>query len=65
VGTVLIGGHVRNWCGELVGVDLTRVRALAYESRDYLAARAGFRVNPVVAPSRREIQDPYLGEHFA
>jgi cytosine/adenosine deaminase-related metal-dependent hydrolase len=65
VDTVLIGGQVRKWCGELVGVDLRRVRALAYESRDYLAARAGFTVNPVVAPSRREIQDPYLREYFA
>ena len=41
------------------------MRALAYESRDYLAARAGFTVNPVAAPSRREIQDPYLREYFA
>jgi cytosine/adenosine deaminase-related metal-dependent hydrolase len=65
VDTVLIGGQIRKWCGELVGVDLRRVRALAYESRDYLAARAGFTVNPVVAPSRREIQDPYLREYFA
>jgi cytosine/adenosine deaminase-related metal-dependent hydrolase len=65
VDTVFIGGRIRKWCGELVGVDLRRVRALAYESRDYLAARAGFTVNPVVAPSRREIQDPYLREYFA
>jgi hypothetical protein len=43
-------------------VDPARVRALAYESRDYLASRAGFTVNPVAAPSRREIQDPYLRE---
>lgn len=65
VDTVFIGGQIRKWCGELVGVDLRRVRALAYESRDYLAARAGFTVNPVVPPSRREIQDPYLREYFA
>jgi len=48
-----------------VGVDVSRVRALAYESRDYLAARAGFTVNPVAPPGRREIQDPYLREYFA
>jgi cytosine/adenosine deaminase-related metal-dependent hydrolase len=65
VDTVFIGGRIRKWCRELVGVDLSRVRALAYESRDYLAARAGFTVNPVAAPGRREIQDPYLREYFA
>ena len=48
-----------------MGVDVSRVRALAYESRDYLAARAGFTVNPVAPPGRREIQDPYLREYFA
>jgi hypothetical protein len=42
-----------------------RLRGLAYESRDYLAARAGFTVDPVAAPARREIQDPYLREYFA
>jgi cytosine/adenosine deaminase-related metal-dependent hydrolase len=65
VDTVFIGGRIRKWCGELVGVDVSRVRALAYESRDYLAARAGFTVNPVAPPGRREIQDPYLREYFA
>ena len=39
VDTVFIGGRIRKWCGELAGVELGRVRALAYESRDYLAAR--------------------------
>lgn len=48
---------------ELVGVDIGRVRRLAYELRDYLAARAGFSVDPVTA--RREIQDPYLRGYFA
>lgn len=50
---------------ELVGVDIGRVRRLAYELRDYLAARAGFSVDPVTAPARREIQDPYLRGYFA
>jgi cytosine/adenosine deaminase-related metal-dependent hydrolase len=65
VDTVFIAGRVRKWCGELVGVDIGRVRRLAYESRDYLAALAGFTVDPVNAPSRREIQDPYLRDYFA
>lgn len=50
VDTVFVGGQVRKWRGELVGVDIGRVRRLAYESRDYVAARAGFSVDPVTAP---------------
>lgn len=65
VDTVFVAGRLRKWRGELVGADIRRVRALAYESRDYLAARAGFTVNPVAAPTRREITDPYLRGYFA
>jgi 5-methylthioadenosine/S-adenosylhomocysteine deaminase len=65
VDTVFVGGQVRKWCGELVGVDINRVRRLAYESRDYLGGRAGFTVDPVTPPTRREIQDPYLRDYFA
>jgi cytosine/adenosine deaminase-related metal-dependent hydrolase len=65
VDTVFVGGRVRKWRGDLIGVDMSRLRRLAYESRDYLAAQAGFTVNPVIPPSRRQIQDPYLREYFA
>jgi cytosine/adenosine deaminase-related metal-dependent hydrolase len=65
VDTVFIGGKLRKWRGELIGADINRVRRLAYESRDYLTARAGFAVNPVEPAPRREIQDAYLREYFA
>jgi 5-methylthioadenosine/S-adenosylhomocysteine deaminase len=65
VDTVFIGGKLRKWRGELIGADISRVRRLAYESRDYLAARTGFAVNPVEPAPRREIQDAYLREYFA
>jgi 5-methylthioadenosine/S-adenosylhomocysteine deaminase len=65
VDTVFIGGKLRKWRGELVGADIARVRRLAYESRDYLTAKAGFAVNPVEPAPRRGIQDPYLYEYFA
>jgi cytosine/adenosine deaminase-related metal-dependent hydrolase len=65
VDTVFIGGHLRKWRGELVGTDIGRVRQLAYESRDYLAAQVGFTINPVEPRSPQEIQDPYLREYFA
>jgi cytosine/adenosine deaminase-related metal-dependent hydrolase len=37
VEAVFVGGQVRKWRGQLVGQDLSRVRALAHESRDRLA----------------------------
>lgn len=41
---VLIGGKPKKWGGQLVGIDLDRVRALAVESRDYLVKTAGFQL---------------------
>jgi cytosine/adenosine deaminase-related metal-dependent hydrolase len=40
VDTVLVGGRVKKWKGELVGVDLARLRRIAGESRDWLLAQA-------------------------
>jgi cytosine/adenosine deaminase-related metal-dependent hydrolase len=40
VDTVLVGGRVVKRHGELVGVDVARVRRLATETRDYLLAAA-------------------------
>jgi cytosine/adenosine deaminase-related metal-dependent hydrolase len=65
IDTVLVGGTVRKWGGALVGADLDRLRAMAYESRDHLAARAGFTVDPVRPVPRLQIQDPYLRDYFA
>ena len=65
IDTVLVAGVVRKWRGELVGQDISRLRTMAYESRDYLASRAGFSVDPVHPPRRQEIQDPYLRDYFA
>src|SRR5439155_15270721 len=42
VDLVLIGGQVRKWRGKVVGQDLDRIRQLAYDSRDYLAAKSGW-----------------------
>jgi hypothetical protein len=30
--------------GELVGVDLNNVRKMAYESRDYVVSKSGFKL---------------------
>jgi 5-methylthioadenosine/S-adenosylhomocysteine deaminase len=45
VETVLIGGKVKKWRGNLVGVDVSRVLRQAEESRDALLRRAGFPMN--------------------
>ncbi len=42
VETVLIGGKVKKWRGNLVGVDVPRVLRLAQDARDALLRRAGF-----------------------
>ncbi len=42
IDTVFIGGQVKKWQGELVGIDLDRVRRLASESRDYVVSEAGW-----------------------
>ncbi|HVQ91179.1 MAG TPA: amidohydrolase family protein [Mycobacteriales bacterium] len=65
IDTVIVGGSIRKWAGELVGLDLVRLRTLAYESRDYLAARAGFAITPTQPVPRLQIQDPYLRDYFA
>ncbi len=42
VDTVLIGGEIRKWRGELVGVDLERLGRQVDESRDYVVTAAGW-----------------------
>src|SRR5688572_1532582 len=42
VDTVIIAGQVRKRQGQLVGVDLTRIRKQAQSSRDYIVQRAGW-----------------------
>ncbi len=48
VDTVLVGGRVRKWRGDLVGVDVARVRRMARESRDHLLERSGFALDPLL-----------------
>ncbi len=45
VETVLIGGKVKKWRGNLVGVDVPRVMRMAEEARDAVLRRAGFPMN--------------------
>jgi cytosine/adenosine deaminase-related metal-dependent hydrolase len=42
VDTVIIAGQIRKRQGQLIGVDLTRLRQQAQASRDYIAQRAGW-----------------------
>jgi cytosine/adenosine deaminase-related metal-dependent hydrolase len=42
VDTVIVSGQVRKRAGQLVGVDLARIRRAAEESRDYIVAKAGW-----------------------
>jgi hypothetical protein len=42
VDTVFIGGQIRKWRGRLVDVDLTKLRGLVSDSRQYLFEQRGF-----------------------
>jgi cytosine/adenosine deaminase-related metal-dependent hydrolase len=65
IDSVLVAGRIAKWQGELVGQDLKKLRQQARESRDYLAARAGFSVDVTRQPAVVEIQDPFLKDYFA
>jgi cytosine/adenosine deaminase-related metal-dependent hydrolase len=43
VDTVFVAGKALKRNGELVGVDLNNVRKMAYESRDYVVSKSGFK----------------------
>lgn len=64
---VLVGGRVRKWDGQLLGVDLAAVRSLAEASRAYLFEQAGFRLAPTGIDGVPELRDEalrdYLGSH--
>jgi cytosine/adenosine deaminase-related metal-dependent hydrolase len=47
VDAVLIGGKVKKWRGQLVGVDVARVLQLTAEARDAVLRRAGFQLDIV------------------
>ncbi|MFN8451607.1 MAG: amidohydrolase family protein [Anaerolineae bacterium] len=44
VDLVFVAGKPLKRNGELVGVDMNRIRRLAYESRDYVVSKSGFRL---------------------
>jgi cytosine/adenosine deaminase-related metal-dependent hydrolase len=43
IDTVIIGGRVRKYRGEVVGLDMKRVKAMVEESRNHLFAAVGYR----------------------
>jgi cytosine/adenosine deaminase-related metal-dependent hydrolase len=47
VDAVFVGGKVKKWRGQLVGVDAARVRALIAQARDAVLRRSGFKIDLV------------------
>jgi hypothetical protein len=45
VETVFIGGKVKKWRGNLVGIDVPHLLGLVAEARDRVLRRAGFQMN--------------------
>ena len=46
VDTVFVGGRLRKWRGQLVGLDVDRLRGLVHASRDRLSALSGWATDP-------------------
>jgi 5-methylthioadenosine/S-adenosylhomocysteine deaminase len=44
VDSVFVAGKALKRDGQLLGVDLNRIRKMAYESRDYVVAKSGFKL---------------------
>ena len=45
IDTVIIGGQVRKFRGKLVGVDMVKLRRLVDQSREFLFAKAGYKLD--------------------
>ena len=45
IDTVIIGGKVRKFRGKMIGVNMEKFRQLADESRNYLFAKAGYKLD--------------------
>ncbi|TMD47369.1 MAG: hypothetical protein E6I86_09330 [Chloroflexi bacterium] len=56
VDIVWIAGELKKWRGTILGVDLDRVRSLAEQSRDYLAAKCGWELDVFGLQRRPETQ---------
>jgi hypothetical protein len=44
VDSVFVGGKAMKRNGELLNVDMERIRKLVYESRDYVVKKSGFKL---------------------
>jgi hypothetical protein len=44
IDSVFIAGKPMKRNGQLVGVDLDRIRNMAYQSRDYVVQKSGFKL---------------------
>jgi cytosine/adenosine deaminase-related metal-dependent hydrolase len=64
VRAVFVGGCLRKWDGEVVGVDVSDLRARAEASRDHVLASAGFRLGATGPEGVPQLQDPALREYF-
>src|SRR5262249_41041208 len=45
IDTVIIGGKIRKFRGKMVGIDMENFRRLVDESRNYLFAKAGYKLD--------------------
>jgi len=61
---VFVGGTLRKWDGQVLGVDVDDLRARAEASRDHVLASAGFRLGEGGPEGVPELQDEHLRAYF-
>jgi cytosine/adenosine deaminase-related metal-dependent hydrolase len=61
---VFVGGCLRKWDGEILGVDVGELRARAEASRDHVLASAGFRLGVAGPEGVPRLRDPALREYL-
>lgn len=64
VDTVLVAGRVRKWSRRLVGTDVDAVRRLVHESRDHIASKAGFVLDPIAPRGRAEVEFDHMKDRL-
>jgi cytosine/adenosine deaminase-related metal-dependent hydrolase len=57
VDTVFVGGRLRKWRGDMVGIDINAVRSQLHESRDRLAHASGWSID--VTKGGGNVENPF------
>ena len=63
IDSVFVGGQVRKWNRQLVGVEPDAIRSALYASRDRIAEMVGWELDPIAPPKFARTSDVGLSAH--